>query len=159
MWEVGDIVVVRSKSLVGRVIRFITKSWASHVAVFVGDGMLFEAKPSRSGYVPVLNYATPTHDWRIYRLRVPEVQKQRFVACLVKKNNRRYDFLQIGYLAVISLLGLRKKVSIKTGANRSICSEVIFEALQEAGVEWKEWKQSNVVPGDFERWHLLERIH
>jgi uncharacterized protein YycO len=159
MWETGDIIVIQSQTWIGRLIRWITQSWASHVAVFVGDGLLFEARPSRAGYVSIMRYATLSYFWRVYRLKTTQEKKDQFVKCLVRKEGRKYDFLQIIYLFILSLLGLRRLVSIKTSHNRSICSEVIFEALNEAGIEWKDWKQSNLVPGDFEKWHLLERIY
>lgn len=158
MLEVGDIIVVQSNTWLGRAIRFVTRSWASHVAVYVGEGVLFEARPSRAGYTSIDRYATTDYSWRIYRLKCDSDSKEMFVEALLRKEGRKYDFLQILYLLVVSLLGLRGKVAVKTSNNRSICSEVIFEALEEAGIKWDGWRQANVVPGDFENWDMLERI-
>jgi hypothetical protein len=158
--QLGDLIIVQSQTPVGRLIRWATRSWASHVAVYIGEGLVFEAKPSRAGYVQLSKYTkSAQHKWRVYRLRECHEKRLLFVTKLLRKEGRQYDFLQIGYLFVVSLLGLRGHLSTKTRHNRSICSEVVFEALAEAGIKWPQWKQSNAVPGDFEKWDKLERIY
>lgn len=157
--KIGDIIIVQSDTVVGRTIRWVTRSWASHVAVYIGDGLVFEAKPSRSGYVSLSKYQSWPYKYRVYRLKTEWENVAMFVERLLTKEGRKYDFWQIGYLLILSLFGLRNRVFVKTSKNRSICSEVIFEALAEAGIKWPKWKQPNVVPGDFESWELLERIY
>jgi uncharacterized protein YycO len=151
----GDIIVVKSQTVVGKCIRHISKSWASHVAVYVGDGYVFEARPGGAKRVPLANYEGKKWEYRIYRPQIPKWQLEKFLAILQAKHGRGYDYGQIFSIAAKYLFNIEIKAQSKRLA---ICSEIIYEAAKEAGIRVPKIKQAYVTPGDFEKCKILVKV-
>lgn len=155
MFLPGDIIVVKSRTLIGKVIRWTTKSWASHVAVYIGDGYVFEARPGGARTVPLTNYEGKKWDYKIYRLEAPKRLIEKFINALIQKTGRGYDYGQIASIAVERLCGLKIKAQNKQLA---ICSEIIYESAKEVGIQVPEITQAYITPGDFESWKILRKV-
>lgn len=153
--QVGDIIVVKSNTVIGRIIRKITNSWASHVAVYIGNGYIFEARPGGARAVHISTYEGSKWNYRVFRILVPRTQREKFVNCLIQKRNRGYDYGQILSIACQRLFGWNLKAQNK---QLSICSEIIYEAAQEAGISVPPISRSYIVPGDFLKWRLLSEV-
>lgn len=147
----GDVIVVRSKTIVGRIIRWATHSWASHVAVYIGDGLVFEARPLGARAVPLSRY----QEYRIYRPQIAPDTLRIFLAALARKEGRGYDYGQIVSIAVDRLFGIKLKAQNRRLA---ICSEIIYEAAKEAGIDLPRVNQAYITPGDFENWPIFKRV-
>lgn len=155
MLEPGDIVVVKSNTIIGKIIRWITHSWASHVAVYIGTGYVFEARPGGARAVHISNYEGSKWEYRVFRLMVPRERKEMFINALIQKKDRGYDYGQILSIAINRLLHIDLKAQNKRLA---ICSELVYESLQDAGIQVPLVSQKYIVPGDFLKWRLLSEV-
>lgn len=155
MLQPGDIVIVRSGTLIGRIIRSVTNSWASHVAVYIGDGFVFEARPGGARAVPLILYQGRKLQYRVFRLLVSTEKKERFINQLIQKAGRGYDYGQILSIAIKQLFNIDLKAQNKRLA---ICSELVYESAAEAGIPVPEISQKYIVPGDFLNWKLLSEV-
>lgn len=155
MFLPGDIVIVRSQTLIGKTIRWITKSWASHVAVYIGDGFVFEARPGGAKAVSITAYEGKGYEIHVYRPNLPKWMIDKFVNNLVQKAGRGYDYGQIFSIALERLTGWKIKAENRRLA---ICSEIIYEAAKEVGIKVPEITQAYITPGDFEKWPILTKV-
>lgn len=151
----GDIVVVKSNTLIGRTIRKVTNAWASHVAVYIGNGYVFEARPGGARAVHISHYEGDKWEYRVFRMLVSTARKEMFINALIQKKDRGYDYGQIISIALHRLFGMDIKAQNK---RLSICSEIIYEAAKEAGIPVPEIKQAYIVPNDFLHWRLLAEV-
>lgn len=148
----GDIIIVHSNTIVGRIIRRITNSWASHIAVYIGNDSVFEARPGGARAVSIHNY---DGKYRVFRMNVDASTISKFVEKLELKQNRGYDYGQIFSIAVKDLFHIKIKAQNK---RLTICSEIVYEAAQEAGIPVPPVSQAYITPGDFLNWSILEEI-
>lgn len=155
VFQPGDIIVVKSNTIIGRIIRKVTNSWASHVAVYIGNGFVFEARPGGARAVPVSLYEGSKWEYRVFRMRVSQPQKEAFINRLIQKSGRGYDYGQILSLALKHMFDIDLKAQNKQLA---ICSELVYEAAKEAGIPVPETPQKYIVPGDFLKWRLLSEV-
>lgn len=153
--QIGDIVIVKSNTIIGRIIRWITNSWASHVAVYIGNGYVFEARPGGATAVHISAYEGDKWEYRVFRLLVSEETKEKFIARLIQKEARGYDYGQIISIALHRLFGWELKAQNRRLA---ICSEIIYEAAFEAGIPVPSTPRAYIVPGDFLNWRLLAEV-
>lgn len=54
--QAGDFAVIRSHGAAGAAIRFATRSHYNHAVLFLGNGMLIEARPAGAGIRPWTDY-------------------------------------------------------------------------------------------------------
>lgn len=155
MLQSGDIIIVRSNTIIGRIIRKITHSWASHVAVYIGNGFVFEARPGGARAVHISQYEGDKWEYRVFRMLVSSAQREKFINCLIQKKDRGYDYGQIISIAVHRLFGWDLKAQNKRLA---ICSEIIYESAKEVGIPVPEIKQAYIIPNDFLNWRLLAEV-
>lgn len=155
MLQPGDIVVVKSNTFIGRTIRKITNSWASHVAVYIGEGFVFEARPGGARTVSLLNYSGPGYAYRSFRLNVTPQQREKFICALIQRTGEGYDYGQIISLAAKRLFNVDLKADNKRLA---ICSELVYKAAQEAGISVPPIAGGYITPGDFLTWDIATEI-
>lgn len=151
----GDIIVVKSRTMIGRIIRSVTGSWASHVAVYIGDGLVFEARPGGAKAVPLSSYEGDTWEYKVFRLLISKEQKEVFIHKLIQKSGYGYDYGQILSILIKQLFSVNLKAQNRRLA---ICSELIYEAAKEAGIEVPPIKQAYIVPGDFLKWRIVSEV-
>lgn len=155
MLEPGDIVIVRSNTVIGKIIRWITNSWASHVAVYIGTGYVFEARPGGARAVHISAYEGSKWEYRVFRMLVPRERREMFINALIQKKDRGYDYGQILSIAINRLF----KIDLKAQNKRlAICSELVYEAAKEAGIKVPDVDQKYIVPGDFLKWRILSEV-
>lgn len=152
MLQSGDIILVHSQTIIGKVIRWITNSWASHIAVYIGNSLVFEARPGGARAVPLSNY---NGRYRIFRLNTEPEKISKFVENLELKQNRGYDYGQIFSIAVEQLFHITIKAQNK---RLTICSEIVYESAQEAGIPVPPVPQAYITPGDFLNWTILSEV-
>lgn len=155
MLEPGDIIIVKSNTIIGKIIRWITNSWASHVAVYIGTGYVFEARPGGARAVHISAYEGSKWEYRVFRMMVPKEKREKFINALVQKKNRGYDYGQILSIAIKRLF----KIDLKAQNRQlAICSELVYEAAQEVGIQVPPISQKYIVPGDFLKWRILSEV-
>lgn len=153
--EVGDIIVVHSNTVIGRVIRWVTNSWASHVAVYIGEGFVFEARPGGARTVPLSFYVGKKWEFRSYRLNVDREMKEKFIHHLIQKTGVGYDYGQILSIAAHRLFNLELKAQNRQLA---ICSEIIYQSAREAGIPVPAIPQAYITPNDFLNWEIARQV-
>ena len=155
MLEYGDIIVVKSPTIIGKIIRWVTQSWASHVCVYIANGWVFEARPGGSKAIEFSHYQKKGYEIHIYRFIAPDITINNFVKILLTKKNMAYDYGQVFGLLIWSLF----KINIKAQNHKlAICSEIVFDAANEAGLPLPHISKELITPGDYERWPFLKRI-
>ncbi len=155
MLQPGDIVIVKSNTLIGRIIRWTTNSWASHVAVYIGSGYVFEARPGGARAVHISHYEGSKWEYRVFRMVVSNERKSMFINALIQKKDRGYDYGQILSIAIKRLFHIDLKAQNRQLA---ICSELVYEAAKEAGIQVPDADQKYIVPGDFLKWRILSEV-
>lgn len=155
----GDIVLVRSPRLIGRLIRFFTRGWASHVAVYAGNGLVFEGRPGGAGLTPLHTYNRPGYAIRVMRLKTTSARSARFSEHAQRYVGREYDFVQLIWMAIVFLFRVQRRFNPPDRRKRLICSELVFQALLDAQLPTPDVKICNSTPKDFERWNFVERIY
>ena len=152
MLQTGDIIIVHSQTLIGRIIRYITNSWASHIAVYLGNGLVFEARPGGAKSVPLFDY---NGSFKAYRMNISSEILSAFLESLEAKQDWGYDYGQIFSIAIKELFHIRIKAQNK---RLTICSEVIYESAQEVGIPVPPISQEYITPGDFLNWNILTEV-
>lgn len=154
---VGDVILVRSNSVVGWFIRKITRSWCNHVAVEVEDGNVVEALPSGVKMSPLSKYDDiERFSFRAYRLRVDESLRTKFADAAKRSVGKRYDFKQLGSIFLHKIFKFWRPDLSTSGL--AICSEVVYEAAEQAGISLPKVPKKYFSPADLVEWALLDRI-
>lgn len=125
MMEVGDIVLYRTTSLIGKLIRKITGHPHSHVAIAVSEDSVIEATAfTRSKIVPLME--TKFDHVHIMRLKggLTDDQKTQIVKHIDDVLDKRYDYKGVFLLALNILTGLDKSKARKD-LSKVWCSEMV----------------------------------
>lgn len=155
----GDLVLVRSPRLIGKLIRFFTGGWASHIAVYVGNGMVFEGRPGGAGLTPLHAYNRTGYKIRVMRMKTTGPKAARFSEHAQKYVGREYDFIQLAGMMLSFLFNAQRKLNPPNLRKKLICSELVFQALLDAQLPTPDVKVCNATPKDFESWNFVERIY
>ena len=116
----GDIVFVRGKGPISRIIRFYDKGDFSHVAIAVSRTHILEAQY----YTKSRIYPFYFDDYEILRLDFTDEERQEVIKMGIQLCGKWYDYSQIlGYL-------LNKP---RNNPNNLICSEMVATILSELG--------------------------
>jgi len=147
----GQFFVVRTRGIVGWLIRVGTRSWANHAGIIVDtDGTTVEARPHGA----VLgNLSTYGSDHLAYGCGVPATDEQRAAICVEARKlvGTPYGFLDIVSLGLLQYhvrLGfIRRRVE---KSNQLICSQLVTVAYTGAGVHlFQDGRLAqDVTPGD-----------
>ena len=151
----GDIIIVHSNTIAGRIIRWVTNSWASHIAVYIGDGFVFEARPGGAKAVPLSNYEGKNWRYKVYRLQIDDELMFKFMFALMQKQCVGYDYGQIISILLFRLLHIDLRAQNRRLA---ICSEIIYQAAQEVGIPVPPVTQAYITPGDFLTWSIAKPV-
>lgn len=133
----GDIILTKIKGLTGAAVWLMqlingdASRW-THVAMYVGDGMLFEAQPAGAQIVPASVYeGRPV---RVIRRVLTDGQRLRAVALAQELDGAPYNWSTYFYLAAYRLrLPLSTKFFKPRAANpkRMICSQAVDWIMME----------------------------
>lgn len=122
--QAGDIVFVRGKTLMSKLIRFFDKGEFSHVAMAVSPNLIIEAQYGTK--VRIVPFRFNYEDCEIVDLGLTEEQRKQIQRNANKYVGKRYDYLQA--------IGLALKRGIDN-QNAYICTEIIHEMLGCVGYE------------------------
>lgn len=156
MLQPGDIILVHSHSLIGKLIRWTTKAWANHVAVYLGNNEVLEAKPGGVAKGSYDQYLQEGYEVRVYRFQVSDEFIQEFIRSVLEKTGRKYDFGQIGGLLLICLFHIDLK---DQNSHLTICSELIYESAQDVGIPVPAIPKYKFMPKDIENWSILKQVN
>lgn len=116
----GDILFVRGKSLISKVINSVDGPY-SHVALALSDDTILEAQRFTESRI-VKNYHV---DYDIHRLDLTDEQRDMIVECALQLIGREYDYAQV----VGTLFNRLFHITRKNNRSKFICSELVVEML------------------------------
>jgi uncharacterized protein YycO len=156
----GDLIFERSYSLLGLCIRTVTKSWANHVALYIGNNEVIEANPGGVKINNVNKYTKPLlRKVRFYRINTDENKLNNMIKYAKEMNEYQYDYLQIFSLFFLYITNLDKKIPGFQSNKYTICSELINVAGYKAGINFTEKFSPNVTPDDLLNSSLIYEIN
>ena len=126
----ADIIACYPKSIIGKLISYITNYEISHVAIMINNNLIAE---SDWFGVRVRKIEDMKRDYKILRYDgLTDFQKDKIIYFILNRVNMKYDYkLLLG-------LGLKKvlKIDIKKWNNKDkyICTELIYIAYKSVGI-------------------------
>lgn len=143
----GDIIACKDDTWIDKVIRLITRGSYTHVALYVGDGLVLES--SWVG-LKLSRLSTKRGKYELYRVPgIDAAQRVDIIKYAAHRIDSKYDFKLLFAVGVKILLGIDLGWD---DPNKFICTEIIIDALRVNGVKVKE----ELDPDDFVR--QFERI-
>jgi hypothetical protein len=139
---VGDIIFVRTKSPLSWLIRKLTRSEWSHVAVIMGERFLIESDFLKPVRVRKNNYK----EFKIVKLHITDLERLELVSSLLDRTNQKYDYGRIGGI-LLYLIGMTKNRNLWNNLNRDICDELVIRGLTILANAPKELSDA-MTPGD-----------
>jgi uncharacterized protein YycO len=150
--RLGDYGVVKTNGFFGLLIRVGTTSRWNHAIVYVGNGKAVSADPTGVKLVNVVDYKDIA--WNKHE-DLTDIQRENIAKIATSFVGRPYDFFTILVLA-LRILGLKLNLPLFTYLAKKdgfICSELVAEAYDKAGITLLDKPDYLVVPGD-----LAERL-
>jgi len=150
--RIGDYGVVKTNGFFGLLIRIGTTSRWNHAIVYVGDGRAVSADPIGVKLVNIADYKDIA--WNRHE-QLTDEQREHIAKNALSFVGRPYDFFTIALLA-LRILGLKLNLPMFTYLSKKdgfICSELVAEAYDKAGVALLNKPDYLIVPGD-----LAERL-
>jgi len=150
--RIGDYGVVKTNGFFGLLIRLGTTSRWNHAIVYIGEGKAVSADPTGVKIVNISDYKNIA--WNKHEMLTP-IERIKIAEAAESFVGRPYDFFTISLLA-LRILGLKINLPFFTYLARKdgfICSELVAEAYDKAGISLLDKPDYLVVPGD-----LAERL-
>jgi len=149
----GDYGVVKTNGIVGKLIRVGTLSRWNHAVVCIAGDVLVEARPVGVSLGKASNYKNIA--WNQHE-SLTDAQRISIANYAVDQIGKPYGFLDI-FTIFLRILGLRSpfpKFWTKLAKRKGfICSELVAESYEQAGIKLLNKPNSIVTPGD-----LAERL-
>ncbi len=139
----GDILLVRGNGLASKLIKAITHSEYSHVALAISDTDIIEIDVFKKVSIHPNSYL----DYDLVHVyNLTDTQRDSVIAYALAQLDLQYDYIQLMGLLIEILFHARSYLNSK---NRLICSELIDLAFLSQGVDLVPWKDpGNVTPED-----------
>ena len=154
MYKTGDLLLVKNYSFIGNMIRKILDSEYNHVGLFVTDDEVIEAT-FKGVYKTDISKFEELRDknkleFNIYRFReITETQLILMIDYALGNVGMKYDFWQLITLYLFFLLHINRKIEPIDVCNAWICSELIGESAEHAGIRFQGNVDSdNITPKD-----------
>jgi len=148
------IALFKSRSLIGRLIRWQTRGEFSHAALVTESGAVYESREFIGvRKMPSLASATPKCDKAVLFTVDIDAETEARVARFCESHlGEPYD-----YLSVARFISRRKEAA--SSRSKWFCSELVFDALKYAGVElFRETSGWEVSPDLLKRSPLVTRF-
>jgi hypothetical protein len=126
--KAGDIIFVRGKSPLARIVRYFDKGEFSHVCIAVSETHVLEANWNMRTRIREMKY----EDYEIVDLELDEYERDEVVHEGIKLIGKWYDYPQITWYMMNKFLSWGSKNKFNSPVNL-ICSEVIFYILFRIG--------------------------
>lgn len=121
-----DLIFYKGNNVLGRLIRWITNSPYSHVAMYLGDNHIVEANYFNTLRVKHLKYKR--HQYDVYRVKDLNNEHYCKIDEYIKIHvNSKYDYREL-------LRILFPFMRIKDNLSKLICSEFIYDCFNYAGI-------------------------
>lgn len=159
-----DILLYKGESPTSRLIRWRTKSPYSHVAVVVAPEIYLGIESNTGHQSGVRAFDLRKLDSQsvdVFRLKSEwRVAQEKVISFLVAHLGAPYDWGGVGWLAVLKLFGLRSQANRFQKEKDYFCSELVYEAFQEGGLDIvPQVDQADITsPGDIAQSSRLEKI-
>ncbi|MCY9056039.1 hypothetical protein MOE90_20555 [Bacillus spizizenii] len=128
----GDIIFVQGKGVVSRIIRVFDKGKFSHVAIAMSESQVIEADVDTKVAVRPLSM-DKYRMVEIVDLELTLKQREEVVKSALKMVGTKYDYIQLLWYALRKIFGFRGRNRLNN-PKYVICSEMVFRALNEAGI-------------------------
>ena len=131
----GRYVVVGLPGAIPHAISAVTHSWANHAGIMIDDEHLIEA------WVPRI-HVRPLSDFdglRVQFSEMPTAEQRRAVVAYAKGAlGKFYDLAHFGALTLRYLFGLDVLGNLQLHDDRAICSRLVAQAGEAAGLDWTD---------------------
>lgn len=160
----GDILFVKTYDFVGPIIQKFTHSDFNHCAIFIDSNTVVEARPSGIKKTPWTNFLERYKKHQI-QYAIGEVKEitpeniDKMVEFAVSKIGKGYDFLQVATIGLWIAMGWYTKYPLADVKWAWSCSELVAEAIKQAGYEVKQTKDPNVSPADIYRSQYIRLLY
>jgi hypothetical protein len=141
--QAGDILFVRTRGIIGAVVRWASKSEVNHVAMAVDSERILEIQPDLG--IRVID--NPYQEYLLGRLRRPLTLTERrvLVGTAMGMVGRKYDWSLLGAL-IFRLMGWRSPW-FRDLPCRYLCTEGVDVAYLSIGISLTDWHDT---PGSLE---------
>lgn len=125
----GDVVFVRGKGSISKIIRWFDKGEFTHVAIAISDTRVIEAQRFVKTQVVEMNY----EDYEVLDLHLFPEQRARCIVEAYKFTGTRYDYPQIAWYMVKKVFRIKGSYPANN-PNTLICSELVSRVLFATGL-------------------------
>lgn len=160
-----NILLVRSHSLIGKLIRFFNKNYYNHVGIFVSDFQIVEATFTGVKLTHIDKFIEAQKRGlivcHIYKVKdIIELQKETVCNFVLNRVGRKYDFLQFLSLTFFFIFNMsRKKYESLDSGRCYICSELIAKAYAQVNIYFNnEVDLDNITPADIANSEIIEKL-
>lgn len=140
------IVVYNPQSLLHRLIKKVTGYRAGHVALYAGDGMIYEAGSTGVIRRKWKNYSKKSKVFLCRDLLMNENKELHIRKYCFEKENQDYAFLQLPIFVFKYWFGVNHVPDVSKKA--MVCSEFVAGAYASAGIKICDEKPHETSPGD-----------
>lgn len=140
----GDLIFVYGTDWISRCIEYFTKSKYSHVAIYIGNEMVFEAQGFRKTGTRSLSYYAGEYD--VFRLPMTNEQLQSGLEWLSNEKGIEYDYWDIFVLLMRCAFNLQIPWH---ECHRLICSRLMRDFLFHCNLPIPD---ENMTPEDIYEW-------
>lgn len=140
------LVVYNPKSWLHRLIKGVTGYKAGHIAIYVGDGMIYDANSAGVQRRKWRNYKSYSKIYICRYMLMTESIELKIREYLFSKENDRYSFLQLAVILIKNIFQLPR--SIDASKKAEMCSELAAGAFKYAGISLCDKPDYDTYPGD-----------
>jgi len=155
----GDFALVRVSGPTGLLIRLgqglVSHTLADyeHAFVYLGDGQLVEAEPGGVRVKPLSEYHGRNLMWSTGSVRLSRGQRVTIVAAAWAMKGRPYDYWDYPDIAAYHIPFLRRLLGLENRHRQAvICSQLVAETYNAAGVSLSSEPDRYVTPADLHNW-------
>lgn len=146
--HIGDYGLVHTNGLIGKLIRIFLRSKVNHAFIYIGDGLIVEARPIGATASQLKKYQDKSITWSSEKF-VYHDQRWEVAERAKRLIGTPYDFLDILFLWLhnlgVTLHFVNKWVQRD---DRMICSQLVADCYAHVGLPLSDKHPSEVTPKD-----------
>jgi uncharacterized protein YycO len=144
----GDILACWDNSWISKIIRFITRSQVSHIAIMYDDEMVIESWWNGVRIIKLSDLKKRSNFYVMRANDVSDLQIEYIIDFLQDVYSKSYDFIQLVTIGLHKIFG----INVKNSNTNYICSELAWEAYNSVGIDIAPQIDSSdeVTPGDLQ---------
>ena len=161
--QLGDFAVMRTPDTFGTLIRFFTKSPVNHAVIYVGNGLVVEARPRGAGLASIGRYKNKGYlvTWSTGLLDLTDDQRRSLSVNAMKRIGTKYSWLDI-FALFLHIYGISAGGWVRhriTRSDKMICSQLVDRDYEDTGIHLFTDGRLNqdVTPGDLFVWIIQRR--